>query len=137
MEIKTKFKVNDRVWLVLVDEVKDKAYIREFEIYYINIETNGIDVFIEYRIKDVINKSRDIVDEDMFYSTKEEAQKECDRRNKKEIKMKELPKICATCEYCNILDSYHICIFKSPKIVKINNYCCYYKSYNEIKKKIK
>lgn len=84
MEIKTKFNVKDRVWLVLDDEVKNKEYIREFEIYYINIGTNGIDVFIEYSIKDVkdtIDKSIDIVDEDMFYSTKEEAQKECGKRN--------------------------------------------------------
>ena len=81
MEIRTKFKVNDRVWLVLNDEVKDKAYIREFEIYYIDIETNGIDVFIEYSIKDVIDKSRDVVDEDMFYSTKKEAEEECNKRN--------------------------------------------------------
>ena len=52
--------------------------------------------------------------------------------------MKELPEICATCKHFDILDrNYHICTLKPPKIVKITDCCCYYKSYNEIKQKIK
>ncbi len=52
--------------------------------------------------------------------------------------MKGLSEICATCKHCDILDrNYHICTLKPPKIVKITDCCCYYKSYNEIKQKIK
>lgn len=49
--------------------------------------------------------------------------------------MKEPQEICAVCKYCDILNNtYHICTI-TKKIVRLIDWCSYYKSYCKSSKK--
>ena len=82
MEIRTKFNPSDKVW------VADKNWTNTFEVFFepiykgiverITTETkNKTIVFYTLSMSDSMEKEEDC------FATKEEAQKECDRRNEK------------------------------------------------------
>lgn len=90
MEIKTKFKPQDKIWIA--DCLKGTEYegdeVRPTKLWFeVEVTINCVKVvlwkdgiLIRYAIEE--DKNREIREQDCFV-TKEEAQKECDRRNGK------------------------------------------------------
>ena len=83
MEIRTKFDVGDKVWII--DCFENFEHNAEWFVHY-EMEIDGIKIEIE---DDEITIFYCFVDtgepEELCFATKEEAQKECDRRNANKI----------------------------------------------------
>lgn len=83
MEIRTKYNIGDVIW-VIDNTITDKYFVDCFIIGDIicNIENdiNNLIIYIAYSRK---NSFHHIVEKDCF-STREEAEKECNRRNKEQ-----------------------------------------------------
>lgn len=83
MEIRTKFNVGDKVYVIYYNTNEKKYFIKEMKIYYITcyVEYDNI-IKINYSIHDLQwENDTDCVAEEYCFSTKEEAIKECERRN--------------------------------------------------------
>lgn len=78
MEIKTKFNVGDKVWLVESHCIYDNI-IRKVKIGCIKVEKSKKNLFIEYY--DGNKVFIDFEDNNSLFSDKRQAQAECDRRN--------------------------------------------------------
>lgn len=77
MEIKTKFNIGDFVWVLYKD--KDNWKIIGLEIDYIHIEKT---IFYGFYDDDIDSNIPCQWEEQDCFSTKEEAEEECNRRNR-------------------------------------------------------
>ena len=83
MEIRTKFNVNQFVWVI--DENNDKwKVIDKFKVIGVRIEKDRIVDFTDYELDYGDGKHCLYLSENICFRTKEEAQAECDKRNKGE-----------------------------------------------------
>lgn len=84
MEIRTKFNVNNTIWLVIPFDNLGLTIVEEVIITRIKIYITEDTVEIMYDTKTILkNNFFNNVYEKFCFATKEEAQKECDRRNGK------------------------------------------------------
>lgn len=83
MEIRTKFNVGDKVYVIYYNTNEKKYFIKKMKIYYITC-------YVEYNNTIKINCSihdlqwandTDCVAEENCFATKEQAEKECNTRN--------------------------------------------------------
>lgn len=79
MEIKTKFNVGDKVYIIYLFCSKWKVALDKYEIIETNIKINNSRLSVNYTMKPTL----EICSEKYCFATKEEAQKECDKRNGK------------------------------------------------------
>lgn len=85
MEIRTKFNVGDKIFVVYLNSSKYYC-VTSIKVYEITIRSNN---YIIYSADETLSYSRyDLngYDEKDCFATKKEAQKECNRRNKGEQK---------------------------------------------------
>jgi hypothetical protein len=82
MEIRTKFNINQFVWVIDENNGKWKV-IDRFKIIGVRIEKDRIVDFTDYELDYGDGKHCLHLTEENCFATKEEAQKECDRRNGK------------------------------------------------------
>lgn len=77
MEIKTKFNVGDKICVI--------DYFDEWEVKWVNVKITGIEILIKGKNKTIIYNIDSLIyggyNEQYCFTTKEQAQAECDRRN--------------------------------------------------------
>jgi len=87
MEIKTKFNVGDYVWFIDYETkgltITHWYVVKSFQIYKIKICLYNDEYESDSIVYSNVRSGISQIEEDLCFATKEQAQKECDRRNGK------------------------------------------------------